>query len=194
MAMLEKLSLIQQQLKAPKSMYNSFGKYKYRNAESILEAFKPYESKYNVALIVGDDIVQVGDRFYVKATATFFDCESGEKIENSAFAREDPDKKGMDGSQVTGSSSSYARKYALNGLLLLDDTQDADTDEYTMQTTSFIGPEQKAKILEELNRTGVSRKSLCASYGISSLDAMKADDFENAIEKLKKYPDREAKK
>lgn len=141
----EKLSHIQQELKAPKNLYNSFGKYNYRNAEGIMEAVKPYLGRYNVSLVVEDDIVEVGGRIYVKAVARFIDCEPEVKnsdedyyraeVTASAYARESQDKKGMDDSQMTGTASSYARKYALNGLLLLDDTKDADTDEYHNQTT-----------------------------------------------------------
>lgn len=129
MGLAEKLSYIQQKMKAPKNMYNSFGKYNYRNAESIFEAFKQFESEYKVALIVGDEITMVGNRIYVQAIATLMDCETQESISVKAFAREASDKKGMDDSQITGTASSYARKYALNGLFLLDDTKDADTDE-----------------------------------------------------------------
>ena len=129
MGLAEKLSYIQQKMKVPKNMYNSFGKYNYRNAESIFEAFKQFESEYKVALIVGDEITMVGNRIYVQAIATLMDCETQESISVKAFAREASDKKGMDDSQITGTASSYARKYALNGLFLLDDTKDADTDE-----------------------------------------------------------------
>lgn len=120
-----KLTTIQSTLKAPKSQYNSFGKYHYRNCEDILEAVKPLLSENGLVLIVQDDIVQIGDRFYVKATATITDGEN--TLSNSAFARESLDKKGMDDAQITGATSSYARKYALNGLLLIDDTKDADS-------------------------------------------------------------------
>jgi len=121
------LSIIQSELKAPKGQFNSFGKYKYRSCEDIVEAVKPVLRKYNFALIITDDIVLIGERYYVKATA---------KISNgtitysaTAFAREEETRKGMDGSQVTGSASSYARKYALNGLFAIDDTKDADSSE-----------------------------------------------------------------
>lgn len=126
----EKLSKIQYEMKAPKDLYNSFGKYKYRNAEGILEAFKPLEKKYNVFLILEDSIEIIGDKTYIASTAKLFDCESEVVFSTKAFAREPLEKKGMDDSQITGAASSYARKYALNGLFLLDDTKDADTDEY----------------------------------------------------------------
>lgn len=119
----KKLSDIQKNLKAPKGQYNAFGKYKYRNCEDIMEAVKPLLG--DLALIVSDDIQLIGDRYYVKATATLSDGEHSVSV--SAFAREALDKKGMDDSQITGATSSYARKYALNGLFAIDDTKDADT-------------------------------------------------------------------
>lgn len=133
MSVYEKLMLVQSELKAPKGQYNSFGKYKYRSCEDILEAVKPLNAKHGVVLTVGDEVVEISNRFYVKATAVFIDIESGEKIINTALAREDDAKKGMDGSQITGTASSYARKYCLNGLYCIDDTKDADTDEYRHQ-------------------------------------------------------------
>lgn len=120
----ERLIHIQGELKAPKSQENKFGGYKYRSCEDILEAVKPLLKKEKVTLTISDDIVEVGGRVYVKATATLSDGE--ETISTSAFAREAETKKGMDDSQITGSASSYARKYALNGLFAIDDTKDAD--------------------------------------------------------------------
>ena len=127
MTIAEKLSIIQQELIAPKNQYNSFGKYNYRSCEDILEGLKPCLAKVKAAVTVSDDMVLLGDRFYVKATATLWDAESDAHISNTAFARESEDKKGMDASQVTGATSSYARKYALNGLFCIDDVKDADT-------------------------------------------------------------------
>lgn len=135
MNVIEKLAAVQRELKAPKGQFNSFGKYKYRSCEDILEALKPVLGKHGCAVTLSDEVVQVGERFYIRATANIMDCESGERAFNTAFAREDADKKGMDGSQITGTASSYARKYALNGLFLIDDTKDADTDAYHEQTT-----------------------------------------------------------
>lgn len=117
---------IQSELKAPKNQYNSFGKYKYRSCEDILESVKPLLKKHNLLLTINDSIEMIGTRFYVRATATIYD-ETGKKlIETSAQAREEENKKGMDASQVTGATSSYARKYALNGLFAIDDAKDAD--------------------------------------------------------------------
>lgn len=124
----------QNEIKAPKGQYNSFGKYKYRSAEDILESVKPVLLKYGLYLTLSDEIFAVGDRIYVEAVATLHDTESEQQITVQAFAREPMQKKGFDEGQITGASSSYARKYAMNGLFCLDDTKDADTDEYHNQT------------------------------------------------------------
>lgn len=116
---------IQHKLKAPKGQYNSFGKYNYRSCEDILESVKPLLKEHNLALLIDDEIVQIGERYYVKATAKITDGR--ECVSATAYAREPDTKKGMDESQITGATSSYARKYALNALLCIDDTKDADT-------------------------------------------------------------------
>lgn len=121
----EKLSAIQVELKAPKSNYNSFGKYNYRSCEDILEGVKPLLDKYRVALTLNDEIVLIGDRFYVKATATLYDGE--QSLSATAYAREGNEQRGMSEAQLTGSTSSYARKYALNGLFSIDDVRDDDS-------------------------------------------------------------------
>ena len=123
----QKLAAIQSALKAPKSQYNEFGKYKYRKAEDILESVKPLLSENGCTLTCTDELVLIGVRYYIKATAILTDAEAGATVATTAFAREEEEKKGMDGSQITGASSSYARKYALNGLLCIDDTADSDT-------------------------------------------------------------------
>lgn len=120
----QKLIEIQAELKAPKSQFNKFGGYNYRNCEDILEAVKPLCAKHEIVPLLSDEIVMIGDRFYIKATAKVTDGK--DEIATTAFARESKDKKGMDESQITGSASSYARKYALNGLFCIDDTKDAD--------------------------------------------------------------------
>ena len=122
----EALTHIQAELKAPKNQYNAFAKYNYRSCEDITEAAKPVCFKYGCALTIDDEIVLVGDRFYIKATATLRH-KDGESVSASAYAREDESKKGMDAAQLTGATSSYARKYALGGLFALDDTKDADS-------------------------------------------------------------------
>ena len=151
------LVYIQSNLKAPKNQFNSYGGYKYRSCEDIMEAVKPLLKEKNCSLTVSDEIVQVGDRIYVKATATL-KTSSGETFQNTAFAREALTKKGMDESQVTGTASSYARKYALNGLFCIDDTKDADdlntSKEYTQQPQATIQQQTGAipqEILNEIN-------------------------------------------
>ncbi|MCR1833100.1 ERF family protein [Oceanobacillus caeni] len=125
---------LQNELVAPKNNYNSFGKYKYRSAEDILEAVKPLNKKYDLFLNLSDEPVLVGDWHYVKVTAKLIDTKDpNNQVISTAYARESLDKKGQDHSQITGTASSYARKYALNGLYLIDDTKDADTDEYQNQ-------------------------------------------------------------
>lgn len=123
---MKELISIQSELKAPKSQFNKFGGYKYRKAEDILEAVKPLLAKQKCTLIITDDVVLIGNRIYVKATATIKN-EKGECETTTGWAREEETKKGMDGSQITGASSSYARKYALNGLFAIDDNADSDT-------------------------------------------------------------------
>lgn len=145
MGIYEKLSAIQQELKAPKGQFNSFGKYKYRSCEDILEAVKPIYGKYKTALVLLDDIKEVSGRFYVMAQAQLHDCESDGAVTATAYAREPVEKKGMDDSQITGTASSYARKYALNGLFCIDDTKDADTDEYQKQQEGKTAKSEPAK-------------------------------------------------
>uniref|UniRef100_UPI004028BBCB ERF family protein n=1 Tax=Alloprevotella sp. TaxID=1872471 RepID=UPI004028BBCB len=122
----ERVVIVQKELKAPKSQYNSFGKYRYRNAEDILNSVKPLLAVNDLILTLSDELIALGSRIYVKATATLQDCNTANAISVDAYAREDEVRKGMDGSQITGAASSYARKYALNGLFLIDDTKDAD--------------------------------------------------------------------
>lgn len=128
----DKLMKIQSELKAPKSQRNSFGNYNYRSCEDILEAVKPLLAEQGLTLIISDEVVNVGNHNYVKATATISD--GSDIIEVSAYAREAETKKGQDDSQITGSTSSYARKYALNGLFAIDDTKDADSQDNTPKT------------------------------------------------------------
>ena len=148
---MKELIKIQSELKAPKGQYNSFGKYKYRSAEDILEAVKPLLAVNKCYLTLTDEVVMVGERYYVKATAILTNGEEDVKV--SAYAREDLDKKGMDGSQITGTASSYARKYALNGLFCIDDTKDADTNEYKEQQKK----ENKPKMASEAQITQLKR-------------------------------------
>lgn len=135
MGIYEKLMTVQQNLKAPKNQYNSFGKYKYRSCEDILEGLKPCLKEVGATVTIQDEIVEIGSRIYVKATATFTDID-GAFVQNTAYAREPETKSGMDLAQLTGATSSYARKYALNGLFMIDDTKDADTDESKNESDS----------------------------------------------------------
>lgn len=132
----ERLTLIQKELRVPKNQFNAFGKYKYRSCEDILEAVKPLLA--DAVLTLSDDLVMIGDRYYIRATAALRDNE--ESIITTAYAREEADKKGMDSAQITGSVSSYARKYALNGLFLIDDTKDADTMDNTKSSAKTEKP------------------------------------------------------
>ena len=142
---LKRVGMAQAELKAPKNQYNSFGKYNYRSCEDILEAAKPINKNHGLVLLLTDKPVCIGQRYYIEATARLYDIESEQFIEATASAREADTKKGMDDSQVTGTASSYARKYALNGLYNIDDTKDADTDAYKKQTTTntTAAPEYK---------------------------------------------------
>lgn len=154
---MKELISIQQELKAPKGQYNSFGKYHYRSCEDILEAVKPLLGKHNCILNISDQIELVGDRFYVKATATIINSE-GKSVMTTAFAREPENKAGVDSSQLTGSTSSYARKYALNGLFCIDDTKDADTMDNTSEGKAT--PAAPAAEKKEDNRPWMSEKNL----------------------------------
>ena len=170
---LEKLLSVQTKLKAPKSQYNAFGKYNYRNCEDILEAVKPLCKEVNALVYLTDDIVLIGERYYVKATAYFVNADEFERpITVTAYAREEETKKGMDGSQVTGASSSYARKYALNGLFDIDDTKDSDTTNThgKEDVTPQPKPKQKTpreKLLDKLNEKGIDPKAYAVEKGLT---------------------------
>lgn len=146
---------IQQRLKAPKNQRNNFGNYNYRSCEDILEAVKPLLEQEDSTLILSDELVQVGERYYIKATAKFVQGDT--TIETTSYAREAENKKGMDDSQITGTASSYARKYALNGLFLIDDTKDADTDEYRKNTTQRM-PKKEVNVSGKINFKEVREK------------------------------------
>lgn len=156
MGVYQKLANVQRVLKCSKSKYNSFGKYKYRSCEDILEAAKPLCIEQGLVLLVSDDIALIGERYYVKSEAKVVDVENGETVSNVAYAREEENKKGQDAPQTTGTTSSYARKYALNGLFCLDDTQDADTEEYHNETaTRAESAEPKAWVKKEKGKVYV---------------------------------------
>ena len=175
MNLYEKLQHVQCEMKAPKNLYNSFGKYKYRNAEGILEAVKPFLDKYKLSLVVYDEIEEHGNRVYVKAVCELYDTESEkfERLVTTAYAREAAEKKGMDESQITGAASSYARKYALNGLFLLDDTKDADTDEFQTQSTnqSKSSVDMKTELTNLVNGSMIKKRQFNAWAASNSVEA-----------------------
>lgn len=207
-----KLLSIQNELKAPKNQYNKFGKYHYRSCEDILEAVKPLCLKYGAVVLVDDYVTQVGERFYVKAKASLVDIDTQEEVYACAYARESENKKGMDSAQVTGATSSYARKYALNGLFCIDDTKDVDTQEYqekkqtnnnqskNINNYKQVGIEQATllgeidKRVEELFNLGVDVKSEGALHFINKFNNNKSDvntmtqaeryNYKNVLEKM----------
>ena len=157
MGIYNKLMKIQDELVAPKTQYNSFGKYNYRNCEDILEAVKPLLKKHELTLVIKDELVNVGDRYYIQSIPTLTDIETGEEVSGKGWAREEETKKGMDGSQVTGASSSYARKYALNGLFCIDDTKDSDT---TNKPIKKLSDAQIKRLYAISNKAGYDNKKL----------------------------------
>lgn len=193
-----KLMEIQTKIKAPKNLYNTFGKYRYRNAESIYEAVKPFLEEQKCSLVLTDEIVEIGGRVYVKATATLCDIETSEKISISAYAREAEQKTGMDASQITGTASSYARKYALNGLFLLDDTKDADDTDENGQTEADkaeafdkkadeiaamkIAPVKVGIIKKKCADDGIPEEKVLKLYKINRFEDMSEKQFKNATD------------
>lgn len=191
MTIYEKLLSIQNELKVPKNQRNNFGNYNFRSCEDILEEVKPICKKNNVVIIVSDEIKQIGERYYVEATASLIDIETSEKITNKASAREEDSKKGMDASQVTGASSSYARKYALNGLLAIDDNKDADTDEFAKQqnkgtdkkepkkeTVRIISVPQQKRLFALANNRNDVVKNVITRYKYDKTDQIKVTDYD----------------
>lgn len=167
---LKKLVTIQSKLKAPKGQYNSFGKYNYRSCEDILENARPLANENNCVIVINDDIKEVAGRYYVEATATLFDADSGEEISAKAMAREPENKKGNDESQITGASSSYARKYALSALFALDDTKDADTMDN--RPTPINKPAPKPKPIDEKTKHLSSVFSKMKTHNVSKQDVL----------------------
>lgn len=174
MGVYEKLLAIQSSLKAPKSQYNLFGKYRYRNCEDILEALKPLLKEAGAVVYISDELVFIGERYYIKAVVILTDIETKETITGTAYAREDEEKKGMDGSQVTGASSSYARKYALNGLFGIDDTKDSDTP------SNFLQPQPEPEPVKQLSPAQLRRLFAIAKEAGFSDEGVK-------VRTLKKY-------
>lgn len=198
---------VQQNLKAPKGQYNKFGGFSYRSCEDIQEAVKPILAEVKAVLTVDDDILMVGSRYYLKATARFTDVEGGESICNTAYARETEQKAGMDAAQVTGSCSSYARKYALNGLFCIDDAKDPDMERNESQqigkqsnpvagngnrsAVKYVDNAHINTLRGQIRRTGAKEKAVCYQYRIARLEDMTIQQFKNAMEIFNKMPDKE---
>lgn len=192
----EKLIKAQIELKAPKGQYNGFGKYKYRSCEDILEALKPVLEKLKLVLFIKDEVIEVNTRFYIKAIITLVNIEkTDEIIETSALAREQEEKRGYDASQITGSSSSYARKYALNGLFAVDDTKDNDTSDSKIERGNRAEEERK-KVQEYLKTrpgmidklteylTGEKLERTLNHFEVKEIDEMTDEQLQEAIKKI----------
>ena len=203
-----KLINIQQKLKAPKGQYNSFGKYAYRSCEDILEALKPILADEQCAIVLSDEVRQIGERYYIVATAKLYDHEGNVVAQNTALAREETEKKGMDGSQITGASSSYARKYALNGLFGIDDNKDSDTtntgeDKPNLEQKQTYKKDNKQQnkaqdkqsasarkvvfdqIRVEITKAGLSEEWVCNAYKISKLEDLKSEQIQPLLARCK---------
>lgn len=192
MSIYTKLMNVQNELKVPKNNTNTFGNYKFRNAEDILEALKPLLKKYNATVIITDDVVMVGDRYYIKATVKFIDTETGEMIETSALAREEENKKAMDSSQITGSTSSYARKYALNGLFAIDDTKDSDTTNKHLKDEPTLSDAQIKRLYTISNKAGYSAdkvKNMVKQKYNKEIKQMNRSEYDNVTEGLQRIAD-----
>ena len=202
MAVHEKLLKIQSSISVPKNQHNKFGDYDYRSCEDILSALKPILQTHKCTVTVNDDLIFIGNRYYIKATVTLIDCESGESVSNQSFAREEESKKGMDSSQITGTASSYARKYALNGLLLLDAKADknqqqsrnagANKNQQKSQNAAGSNRDPKGgtqkklidkKELDALRKrfkdNGVDETKVCSAYKVSDLSQLSVSQHEN---------------
>lgn len=198
MTVYEKLMQVQQRLKAPKSQYNKFGDFYYRSCEDIQEAAKPILAEVKAVLLVSDEVVQVGSRFYIKATAKFQDTESPDSITNSAYARESEEKPKMDVAQVTGSCSSYARKYALNGLFCIDDAKDPDCtqgvnavqmpqrQQKPKQQKPKAGKAELDRLREEAGRTGTDLSKVCARYLVDRIEDLSPEQYQRAMSAFRK--------
>ena len=212
MTLREKLLVVQTKLNAPKNRMNKFGGYSYRSCEDILEAVKPILAEVKASIRLSDSIEMIGDRIYVRATALFFHAEkiadkdeSVELIMAEAYAREPGEKKGMDAAQITGTASSYARKYALNGLLLIDDAKDPDTDEYKVENDAkaakkahsskkdetdasaldaFVNDGQLKTIEMLLGKAGISVEKFNSIYGLAMISELPAEKYDDAVRKL----------
>lgn len=197
MSIYEKLALVQQELVAPKGQRNDFGKYNYRSCEDIEAAVKPILAKHKATIIMdGGEMKCIGDRYYMTVKVVFVDLETGDQYMTSATVREEEQKKGMDSTQVSGACMSYARKYALAGLLLIDNEKDADTNEYTKKKqdaaeeakheaeVNFIKnaviPDTKAKVLRKMCETeSVNIDALCKLYKVNAIEELTEEKFQN---------------
>lgn len=195
----EKLMQVQQNLKAPKGQYNKFGDFHYRSCEDIQEAVKPLLAEVKAVLLLSDEIIQISERFYIKATAIFQDTESQDKITNTAFARETEEKPKMDAAQITGSCSSYARKYALNGLFCIDDAKDPDVpmpeqqNGGRQQSRTQQGSRQPKPtkndldmLRKEAQRTGTDLNAVCSRYRVRCIEDLTLEQFMRAMSAFKK--------
>lgn len=192
----KKLLEVQTKLKAPKGQFNSFGKYNYRSCEDILESVKPILNESKATIIIKDTIKEIGGRIYVEATVIFIDIETGEKIETTALAREEENKKGIDSSQLTGSTSSYARKYALNGMFCIDDTKDSDStnkhgkEDETKKENDNLSEKQIKRLYAIGNKAGITPKQIIAGakrdYNIIQLEKLNKMQYDELCEKLEK--------
>lgn len=176
-----KLQQIQTKLKAPKNQHNNFGGYDYRSCEDIYEAVKPYLKEYDLTLIMSDELVQIGDRYYIKATAKL--TNGMQTVENVSFAREDETKKGMDSSQITGAASSYARKIALNGLFLIDDVRDSDGN-------NEITGNDRLKLLNRINELelelDIPHEKTLEIYKVASNNQMTDSQLQDCVNNMEK--------
>ena len=185
-----KLIEVQSKLKAPKSQFNKFGNYAYRNCEDILEALKPILNQVKAVVNISDEVVLIGERYYIKATVKFIDGETGDVIEASAMAREEESKKGMDSSQLTGSTSSYARKYALNGLFAIDDTKDSDTtNTHGKDNITTLSEAQLKRMYAIGYKAGFNKETIDLNikkkYNKEAKDMTKAE-YDNVVDGLEK--------
>lgn len=193
MTIYEKLLNIQAELKAPKSQRNNFGKYNYRSCEDILEAVKPFLKKEKCVLVINDEVEKIENRYYLKAVVNLIDVENGESIKASAFAREEETKKGMDGSQITGASSSYARKYALNGLFAIDDTKDSDaTNQHDKkQNTAKQQSIIKQQIAEILKVKGINFEKVTevinSRFKKQKFDELTANEQQRLLDEVREW-------
>jgi hypothetical protein len=202
MSVYEKLQIVQQKLKAPKNQFNSFGKYNYRSCEDILEGLKPILDEVKATVILNDNIELIGDRYYIRAVAHFIDSDDGRDLISTAYAREDLDKKGMDLAQVTGSVSSYARKYALNGLFCIDDTKDSDsTNEHDKKPSSnnteqpkTLSDGQVSRLFAIASKKGYNpeavKKTIMQKYNTSEVKSLSKVHYDEAVKGYEGLPDK----